>query len=342
MVPMICGRSPARTRSLVAGHSRIADTSLRIPRRRTRRPPVRGIVRPLAARAAQDRDPTVAVEQCRETFEIVSRRRYDRRGRQQPLDLRRRCVARRLQRHVAGAAPAPTRRACRRPRGSRPRGRAASDWRPTRARNSGCIPGTGTADGSPESTRCRSRPTGDAVSPKAHRPCHFAEVPVLQVRVHRQQAGCLLLYVDKPELAVVIDDDLDRQVHLHRRQQVTEQHGEPAIACQTNHLPARLALLQSERRWHPTSHCAMEQAGKGSAFAAGVDVAKHPDCRCPVVRCEQCVFGRVLVDSLGQVSPGNGSVGARYGFSLRRCQILMEARHIGRQEAAIFVLFKAR
>ena len=95
---MICGRSPARTRSLVAGHSRICRRVPSHPPSTHQATPLRGIVRPPAARAAQDRDPTVAVDQYRETFEIVSRRRCDRRGRQQPLDLRRQCVARDQQR----------------------------------------------------------------------------------------------------------------------------------------------------------------------------------------------------------------------------------------------------
>ena len=182
----------------------------------------------------------------------------------------------------------------------------------------------------------------DAVSPKAHRPRNLAEVGVLQVRVHRHQAGCLLLDIDKPELAVVVDDDLDRQVLLHRRQQIAEQHGEPAVAGQTNHLPAGLALLQSERRWHPARHRAVEQAGEGSALAAGVDVAKHPDRRRPVVRREQRVLGGMLVDDLGQVGPGNGGVGTRHGFGLRRCHVLLVTLHMDRQEAAVLVLLEAR
>jgi hypothetical protein len=70
------------------------------------------VVGPLAARATQDRDTAVAVEQRRETFEIPARRRDHRCGRQQPLDLGRRRIAGGLQRHVTGqhehrhAAPA--------------------------------------------------------------------------------------------------------------------------------------------------------------------------------------------------------------------------------------------
>jgi hypothetical protein len=67
----------------------------------------------------------------------------------------------------------------------------------------------------------------DAAPPKAHRLRDLAEVGVLQVRIHRHQAGSILLDVDEPELAVVIDNDLDRQVLLHRRQQLAEQHGDP-------------------------------------------------------------------------------------------------------------------
>src|SRR5438876_12081647 len=106
----------------------------------------------------------------------------------------------------------------------------------------------------------------DAGPPEAHRLRYFPEVRVFQIRVNWHQPGSLLLDIDKPELAVIVDDDLDRQVLLYRRQYIAEQHGKPAIACQTNHLPARLALLQSERRWHPARHRAVEQAGKCSPF----------------------------------------------------------------------------
>jgi hypothetical protein len=57
-------------------------------------------------------------------------------------------------------------------------------------------------------------------------------------------------------------------------------------------------------------HRAVEQTGKGSAFAAGVDMTKHPNRRRSVVRREQRVLGRALVDNLGQVSPGNAESGA--------------------------------
>jgi hypothetical protein len=52
------------------------------------------------------------------------------------------------------------------------------------------------------------------------------------------------------ELAIIEDDDLDRQVLLHRGQQIAEQRGEPAVTGHTDHLPAGLALLQPDRRWH--------------------------------------------------------------------------------------------
>ena len=41
---------------------------------------------------------------------------------------------------------------------------------------------------------------------------------VLQIRVHRHQAGGFLLDIDKPEFAVVVDHDLDRQIFLNCRQ----------------------------------------------------------------------------------------------------------------------------
>jgi hypothetical protein len=50
----------------------------------------------------------------------------------------------------------------------------------------------------------------DLMAPKAPRLRHFAEVGVLRVRVHGDQTGRLLLDIDKAELAVVVDGDLNR------------------------------------------------------------------------------------------------------------------------------------
>src|SRR4051812_41300353 len=94
----------------------------------------------------------------------------------------------------------------------------------------------------------------DAGSPEAHRLRYFPEVRVFQIRVNRHQSGGFLLDIDKPELAVVVDEDLDRQGFLARRKYIAQQHREPAIACQTDYLPARLAFLQPECRWHPARH----------------------------------------------------------------------------------------
>src|SRR4029077_12404461 len=107
----------------------------------------------------------------------------------------------------------------------------------------------------------------------------LAEVWILQVREHRHQAGGLLLDVDEAKLAIVVDNDLDWQVRLHRGQEIAEQQGDPAITSQTDHLPPWLAFLQPERRRHPARHRAVEQAGEGPAFAVAVDVTKHPDRR---------------------------------------------------------------
>jgi hypothetical protein len=105
-------------------------------------------------------------------------------------------------------------------------------------------------------------------------------------------------------------------------------------------LSSRLALLQSERRRHPACHRAVEQAGKGSAFATSVDVAKHPNRGRPVVRREQCVLGGLRVDQLCQISPGDGGVRMRQGFGVRRRPILLEAIHVGGKEGAIIMLLK--
>jgi hypothetical protein len=80
-----------------------------------------------------------------------------------------------------------------------------------------------------------------------------------------------------------VDDDLDRQVLLHDREQLAKQRREPAVTSQANYLPAGLAFLQAERRGHAARHRAVQQAGEGSTLAPGVDVAKHPDRRDAIV-----------------------------------------------------------
>src|SRR5271154_1750828 len=104
------------------------------------------------------------------------------------------------------------------------------------------------------------------MSPNAHRLRYFAEVGVLQVCEGGDQADRLLFDIDEAELAVVVDGDLDRQAFLDGGHQVAEQHGEAAIACETDDLPPWLALLQSKRRRHCARHRAMEQTSEGSAF----------------------------------------------------------------------------
>src|SRR6202020_3155132 len=139
----------------------------------------------------------------------------------------------------------------------------------------------------------------------------LAEVGILQIRVHRHQTGGFLLDIDKPEFAVVVDDDLDRQMFLNCREEIAEQHREPAIASKTDHLSAGLALLQSERRWHSVRHRSVEQAPKGSTLAAGVDMAKHPDQGRAVVRRKKRVICGELVDDFSEVRSGNGGVWTR-------------------------------
>ena len=60
------------------------------------------IVSALASRAAQDRDPAVAVQQRRETIDVLPRWHCDRRRRQQPADLGRWGVGGFMQCDVAG------------------------------------------------------------------------------------------------------------------------------------------------------------------------------------------------------------------------------------------------
>ena len=66
----------------------------------------------------------------------------------------------------------------------------------------------------------------------------LGEVRVDQVGAVGEPPGRLHLQLDEAERAVVEHHDLDRQVELPEREQVAEQHREPAVAGQADHLPA--------------------------------------------------------------------------------------------------------
>ena len=78
------------------------------------------------------------------------------------------------------------------------------------------------------------------------------------------------------------------RIHVANRcpnkfQQLAEQHGQPAIACHADYLPAGLAFLQPDCRWHRARHRAVQQAAEGPAFAEGFDMAQRPNpCRAVV------------------------------------------------------------
>src|SRR5581483_9471669 len=69
------------------------------------------------------------------------------------------------------------------------------------------------------------RRLGNGSAPKAHDLSHLAEVRIEKVCEGRQQPFRLLLDLDEPQLPIVVDDDLDRQLLLDSRHELAEQHG---------------------------------------------------------------------------------------------------------------------
>ena len=86
----------------------------------------------------------------------------------------------------------------------------------------------------------------------------------------------------------------------------------------------------------------MQQAAEGPPLAAGIDVAKRPDQRGPVVDREQGVLGGVLVDDLGEVGPGNAASGPDTVSAFAAATVLLMALHMGVRKRVVLMLLKAR
>ena len=85
----------------------------------------------------------------------------------------------------------------------------------------------------------------DARAVNAHRARHVREVGVVEAGAEFEQPGGLHFQLDEAEGAVVVDDDLHGQLPLADGEQIAEQHAEPAVARQRDHLPIRKGQLRA-------------------------------------------------------------------------------------------------
>src|SRR3984893_5634746 len=119
-----------------------------------------------------------------------------------------------------------------------------------------------------ELVRARNR-----LAPETQRARDPCKVRILQLREGIEHSLSLLLDPHKPKLAVVIDGNLDRQLLLHDRHQVSEQHRNSTVARHANDLSAGFCLLESDRRRHAVGHRSMKQTGENAALTVHLDMA---------------------------------------------------------------------
>ena len=85
----------------------------------------------------------------------------------------------------------------------------------------------------------------------------------------------------------------------------------------------------------------MQKAAEGPPPAARIDMAKRPDQYSAVVDSEQRILGRMLVDDLGEVRPGNGGIRTGHGFGVCRGTVVPVPLRIMREEAVVVMLREA-
>src|SRR5260221_6809629 len=83
------------------------------------------------------------------------------------------------------------------------------------------------------------------LAPETYRARDPSKIGILQLREGIEHALRLLLNLHKAKLAVVVDGDLDRQLLCDDRHQVSEQHGNSAVACHAHDLSTGFCLLES-------------------------------------------------------------------------------------------------
>ncbi|MNT09930.1 hypothetical protein D3C72_1447370 [compost metagenome] len=162
------------------------------------------------------------------------------------------------------------------------------------------------------------------------------EVRILQVGVVVQQAFHLLLQLDEIQRAVVEHHHLDRKILLYRGQQIAQQHRQPTVTGQRNHLPPREGLLQTQRLRHRVGHRAMQQAGQRAAPTVHPDVPQHPHHRRATIGGEQRIVGGVLRQQRGQVLRMDQLAFTRLLLLLALLQRLVAVLDALVQEAAVF------
>ncbi len=122
------------------------------------------------------------------------------------------------------------------------------------------------------------------------------EVGVGQIGAVGDDPARLHLQLDERQRAVVEHDDLDRKLLLAQREQLAEQHREPAVAGQRDRPGARAGGLGADGVRQRVGHGAVVERADQPAGAVHPQVAGGPDARGADVDGEDGVVGGEPVD----------------------------------------------
>src|SRR5712692_2747037 len=124
---------------------------------------------------------------------------------------------------------------------------------------------------------------------------------VLQTYAEGDYAGLLLFDIDEVERFIVEDDLNYGRSSFHLRQEIAHpQHGEAAVAAQSDGLPSWVGQLRAERVRCGIGHRGPRKRTKESPISAALDMPSEPDTRCARISKKHRVVGGEFAQSRSQ------------------------------------------
>ena len=131
--------------------------------------------------------------------------------------------------------------------------------------------------------------------------CQFGEIGIVQPGIMIDQPFHALLHFHETKGVVVENDELERDLLLHQRQQFTHQHGKAAIAAHGDDLAVGIGELDAHRLRHPARHGSVQQRVEDAPLAGRLDVAQHPHHRRACIGHEDRIVRRFPVQHIGDI-----------------------------------------
>src|SRR6266581_194314 len=103
---------------------------------------------------------------------------------------------------------------------------------------------------------------------------HGREVRIIETGPKIEEARGLLLELDEAERTVVEHDDLHGQPELRETDEISHQHGEPAVARQRDYLSIRERTLGADRLCHGIGHRAVPEGADEPALSVHGEIPR--------------------------------------------------------------------